>query len=79
MAMVVGLGRGNFRKYPGNFMNRDPAGKTLLPDIVLSPGFTLKYFPILHDGSKWAPVSFDKGLSCGEFLSGQRADVVGGV
>lgn len=57
MAMVVGLGRGNFRKYPGKFMNRDGAGSPLLPDIVLAPGFTLKYFPILHDGSKWAPVS----------------------
>ncbi|RPB11550.1 hypothetical protein P167DRAFT_218324 [Morchella conica CCBAS932] len=76
MAMVVGLGRGNFRKYPGNFMNRDPAGKTLLPDIVLSPGFTLKYFPILHDGSKWAPVSLDKGLLRG-ILSVRRTDVVG--
>jgi hypothetical protein len=66
MAMVVGLGRGNFRKYPGNFMNRDPAGKTLLPDIVLGPGFSLKYFPILHDGSKWAPVSWTEsgGVGC---------------
>lgn len=67
MAMVVGLGRGNFRKYPGNFMNRDPAGKTLLPDIVLSPGFTLKYFPILHDGSKWAPKSKDASQDAGNF------------
>ncbi|KAH0610148.1 uncharacterized protein H6S33_012694 [Morchella sextelata] len=67
MAMVVGLGRGNFRKYPGNFMNRDPAGKTLLPDIVLSPGFSLKYFPILHDGSKWAPKSKDASQDAGNF------------
>ncbi|KAI5849259.1 hypothetical protein DFP73DRAFT_539954 [Morchella snyderi] len=67
MAMVVGLGRGNFRKYPGKFMNRDGAGRPLLPDIVLPPGFTLKYFPILHDGTKWAPKTKDASQDAGNF------------